>query len=83
MQVRKNPAAYGIPGIRLSVSDVERVLKDQLILSNVKELAKHGMVRRLPEMYAACNSIDTFAQDAHSLLGEYLVIIASYHIIIA
>ena len=58
VQVRKNPTAYGIPGNRLSESDVERVLKDQLILSNVRELAKHGMVRRLPHMYAACNSID-------------------------
>lgn len=45
VQVRKNPSAYGIPGGRLSESAVEKVLKDQLILSNVSELAKYGMVR--------------------------------------
>ena len=44
LQVRKNPAAYGISGKGLSESAVERVLKDQLILSNVRELAKYGMV---------------------------------------
>lgn len=45
VQVRKNPSVYGIPGGGLSESAVEKVLKDQLILSNVSELAKYGMVR--------------------------------------
>lgn len=43
--MRKNPSAYGIPGNKLSESGVEKVLKDQLVLSNVRELAKYGMVR--------------------------------------
>ena len=45
--MRKNPAAYGLPGNKLSEGAVEKVLKDQLILSNVRELAKYGMVRKL------------------------------------
>lgn len=61
LQVRKNPSAYGIPGNRLSEGDVERVLKDQLILSNVRELANHGMVRCSPQIYAACDSIAIMA----------------------
>ena len=47
VQVRKNPAAYGIPGNKLTESAVEQILKDQLILANVRELAKYGMVRML------------------------------------
>ena len=45
--MRKNPSAYGVPGNKLSEGAVEKVLKDQLILSNVKELAKYGMVSQL------------------------------------
>lgn len=53
-QVRKNPSAYGIPGGGLSESAVERVLKDQLILSNVSELAKYRMVRCCSYIYVTC-----------------------------
>ncbi|KAL0036137.1 hypothetical protein WJX79_005176 [Trebouxia sp. C0005] len=45
IRVRKNPAAYGIPGNKLTESSVEKILKDQLILANVRELAKYGMVQ--------------------------------------
>lgn len=45
--MRKNPTAYGLPGNKLSEGAVEKVLKDQLILSNVRELAKYGMVSKL------------------------------------
>lgn len=45
--MRKNPAAYGIPGNKLTESAVEKILKDQLILANVCALAKYGMVRML------------------------------------
>ncbi|DBB06327.1 TPA: Sec63 [Trebouxia sp. C0004] len=44
IRVRKNPAAYGISGNKLTESSVEKILKDQLILANVRELAKYGMV---------------------------------------
>ena len=80
MQVRKNPSAYCIPGNRLSEGDVEKVLKDQLILSNVRELAKYGMVRWPPKKSAACNSITISAALAlypHSLLGVYHVVTPS------
>ncbi|KAL0055867.1 hypothetical protein WJX82_005206 [Trebouxia sp. C0006] len=45
IRVRKNPAAYGIPGNKLTESAVEKILKDQLILANVCALAKYGMVQ--------------------------------------
>ena len=51
MQVRKKPAAYGIPGNRLTEGAVEKVLKDQLVLSIVKELAKYGMVSKVASMH--------------------------------
>ena len=48
-QVKKNHGAYGLSGSKLSEQAVEKVLKDQLILTNVRELAKHGLVsNRLP-----------------------------------
>lgn len=51
MQVHKKPSAYGIPSNSLSEGAVEKVLKDQLILANVRELAKYGMVSNT---YYAC-----------------------------
>ena len=42
--MKKNPSAYGLSGSRLSEQAVEKVLKDQLVLTNVRELAKHGLV---------------------------------------
>ena len=42
--MRKNPSAYGLLGPRLSEQAIEKFLKDQLILTNVKELAKYGLV---------------------------------------
>ena len=53
MQVRKNPAAYGFSGSRLSEQAVEKVLKDQLVLTNVRELAKHGLVSNVAFIPAA------------------------------
>lgn len=44
LQVRKNPSAYGVSGHGLSEQAIEKFLKDQLILSNIKQLAKYGMV---------------------------------------
>lgn len=55
--MRKNPAAYGIPSNRLPEAAVEKVLKDQLILSNVKELTKYGMVRMALHSGFACSCI--------------------------
>lgn len=44
LQVRKAPSAYGVSGHGLSEQAVEKVLKDQLILTTVKQLARHGIV---------------------------------------
>ncbi len=56
VQVRCNPAYYGIPRqVLQSVEALDRWVKEKLLLATIQELAKHGMVGRwLAAQTAAC-----------------------------
>ena len=71
-QVKLNPGHYGMPTNLQTHQSIEAALKDRVIMSNLRELAKHKLVRAAVLYLVSC--------DQHYLaVRQYLVSCDQHH----